>query len=454
MSTPQSAPQSPPPPAPVPPNLDELISDLRALRLHGLVRLRHLQLDALGRAAALFGAGRRPPAALPPPALAEKLLRAAVDAIGPGNLGAAAQFTFGLAQGTRDWPAQDRRRRAAEVYGVSVERFRKFQETVLVEQVAEQILLCCVPSDPEPGSGPAAGSYSDSGRTMVSAASSPPASVSSSTSAPLSPAASGPESSSPVSTSIPGSGRGFGPARSTGSALDPALAARFAELGPGDRVVLEYPIDGAAPTVVVDLFPIELIRDVDVQVSPSNVYFEIPRIFGDTASAGLRRAAARHDAAGRITDDVVQRELAGWVAGHGGPGIPVRAGTAAPTSAGALADQGVRRIYHVAVAVPGTAPGGYVVDEQAVVEAVRGVFALGRQERADFDPPLASLCFPLVGSGRGGMRPETSVKMLWWSLREELRRDPTWAVHLAIQQYALAPMLLNHLLSDGARLAG
>jgi hypothetical protein len=40
--------------------------------------------------------------------------------------------------------AQDRRRRAALIYGVSVERFRKHHERIVLEQVAEEILsvLC------------------------------------------------------------------------------------------------------------------------------------------------------------------------------------------------------------------------------------------------------------------------------------------------------------------------
>ena len=76
----------------------------------------------------------------------EGLLRAAVENLGEGSLASAAAHTFGLNRGARDRPAQDRRRRAAQEYGVSVERFRKHHERVVIEQVAEEILKLCQPA--------------------------------------------------------------------------------------------------------------------------------------------------------------------------------------------------------------------------------------------------------------------------------------------------------------------
>lgn len=365
------------------PNLDELVGELRELRLVGLLRLRRLGPDGLGRAA-LIQVGDSGPAAI------ESMLRKAVDRLGEGNLGESAAYTFGLTQGTRDWPGQDRRRRAAEVYGVSVDRFRKYQERFVVEQVAEQILQLCA----EPAA--TRGAEPRTGRTSS---------------------------------------------------------------GPGRQVKLEFPVgegndaDGAAARIVVHSFPIELLTGVDVYVSPSNVYFEISRIFGDTVSAALRRAGAWRDAAGRVVDDAIRRELADWVDERGGPGTATRPGTIATTSAGALAEQGARRIYHAAVAVPEGAGTSYKVDEWAVAESVRGVFATASQERACYDPPLASLCFPLLGAGRGGMPVDSSINVLWWAVREELRRDPSWTVHIAVRDPRLAEQVVEHLLLEGTRLA-
>ena len=75
----------------------------------------------------------------------EAVVRAAVDNLGGGTLGAAALATFGLGTGARDAPAQIRRRRAALAYGVSVERFRKHHERIVLEQVGEEILKLSEP---------------------------------------------------------------------------------------------------------------------------------------------------------------------------------------------------------------------------------------------------------------------------------------------------------------------
>ncbi|MFG7947209.1 hypothetical protein Q8723_35730, partial [Streptomyces cacaoi] len=109
---------------------------MKAIRRVGLVRLRELELPSLARVCA----ARADPGGVPGPGAVERLLRAAVARTDAGTLQEAAEFSLGLAQGTRDWPPADRRRRAARLYGVSVERFRKHQELMVLGQVAEEIL--------------------------------------------------------------------------------------------------------------------------------------------------------------------------------------------------------------------------------------------------------------------------------------------------------------------------
>ena len=67
-------------------------------------------------------------------------MRRAVEELGGGRLGDAAAYTFGLPPGTRDWPAQDRRRRSADIYGVGVDRFRKRYERIVLGETADAIL--------------------------------------------------------------------------------------------------------------------------------------------------------------------------------------------------------------------------------------------------------------------------------------------------------------------------
>jgi hypothetical protein len=123
-----------------PPTHEALVADLRRVRGEGLTKLRRLRLDALHQAARLCDLSD---GLDPQPAAVEALLRQAVEAIGGGQLGDAAAYTLGLAQGTKGWPAQDRRREAARAFGVGTDRYRKFQEKIVIEQVAEQILGFC-----------------------------------------------------------------------------------------------------------------------------------------------------------------------------------------------------------------------------------------------------------------------------------------------------------------------
>ncbi|WP_369147341.1 hypothetical protein [Streptomyces sp. R44] len=110
------------------------------MRRAGLVRLRELHLPELARLSLdasenPVGDGDRGTVAA-----IERLLRTAVSRIGGGSLQTAAEYSLGLAQGTRDWPASERRRLAAQVYGVSVERFRKHHELMVLGQITEQVL--------------------------------------------------------------------------------------------------------------------------------------------------------------------------------------------------------------------------------------------------------------------------------------------------------------------------
>ncbi|GGY83962.1 hypothetical protein GCM10010385_37720 [Streptomyces geysiriensis] len=174
--------------------------------------------------------------------------------------------------------------------------------------------------------------------------------------------------------------------------------------------------------------PIELVRDADILVSSENVYLEMSKTFRPTVSAAPRRAPAVRNAAGEIADDVLPRGLRAWLRGHGRTGLPVRPGTVVATSPGALGAHGVRRIHHAAVSTPVGDGDRYHVAPAVLAEAVQASFALGRAERAELSLPLSTLCFPLLGAGRGGLPVETAARWLLWALRRELRADTSWSV--------------------------
>jgi hypothetical protein len=122
------------------PSHDELLADLRELRLKGLIRLRQLGLPALTRAMReVHGAG------VPEPSGVERLLRDAVAELGDEEPGLAAQYLFGLIQGTIGRSPSDLRERAAREFGLSSETFRKKQERQILERIADEILMLCRP---------------------------------------------------------------------------------------------------------------------------------------------------------------------------------------------------------------------------------------------------------------------------------------------------------------------
>ncbi|MFE4856934.1 hypothetical protein [Streptomyces sp. NPDC056670] len=343
-----------------------VVHELKEVRRAGMVRLRELRLPALTEAAS---AGLTPdgPAVSGPSAVAvERLLRLAVDRLGGGSLQEAAEYTLGTAPGTRDWPGSDRRRRAAGVYGVSVERFRKHQEGVVLGQIAEQILRLCGEAPP---------------------------------------------TESPLET----------------------------------HRVLRVPAAGRVVPVTLHVHAVDLLSDVDVIVVPSNTHFALPEAYKSSVSASLRRAAASRSVTGELLADPVREELRDWAVRQGTSGRPVVPGTVAATGSGALAAQGVRRLYHAAVAVPRSGTNDYDVLPADVTRAVTRVLALLAEESRGFDPPLRSVCLPLLGSGRGGLSYQQSIEALWPAVDAELSRRTDLDIHLIVRHPVPAELLLRTL---------
>jgi hypothetical protein len=356
------------------PALEDVVADLRVLRERGLVRIRHSDLPALDRAAArteALGAAGGGPGAV------EALVRTAVENLGEGSLGAAASATFGLARSARDKPAQDRRRQAAVLYHVSVERFRKHHERVVLEQVAEEILKLCPPSLPH------------------------------------------------------GARQEY---------LPPEL---------GRAQSLAGTVNGEALPITIHTGPIEMLSDVDILVVPHNVYLEMPQHYKASVAAAVGRAAALRGEDGQIVADVVHDELADWVHRHGRTGLPVAPGTVTPTSSGAMANQNIRRLYHAAIAVPRPGTNDYDVEPPVLAQAVRHVLATARAERADYDPPLHSIGWPLLGAGRGGLLPETSFAWLWIALERELTEHGPWDVHFITRRRTATDLIVAKLAEAG-----
>ncbi|MEU7467799.1 hypothetical protein AB0A94_04410 [Streptomyces sp. NPDC044984] len=335
------------------PSLDHasLLAELQAVRRAGLLRLRGRELPALEAAAASLTSARTREGAV------EALLRRAVERLDAGTLRTAAEYTLGLAQGTRDWPPSSRRARAAEVYRVSEERFRKHHEVMVLGQVAEHVVELVEGGGDEPGEGDwASGTH------------------------------------------------------------------RSVDVVAGDRTV----------RLTLHIHPVDLLRDVDVVVSPANTYFALPEPYKSSVPASLRRAASVRGVTGDLLDDPVHDELRTWAARHGTAGRPVVPGTVAATGSGSMAEYGVRRIYHAAVAVPRAGTNDYDVLPADITRATARAFAVLAEEHDRYAPPLRSVCFPLLGSGRGGLPYRVSAAAVWSAVEAELARGARWDVHFVV----------------------
>ncbi|WP_335980674.1 macro domain-containing protein [Streptomyces sp. CA2R106] len=370
------------------PDHGAILAEVRRVRRAGLVRLRTLDLPGLAGIADL---ARDVPfdGADPAGGAVERVLRLAVARLDGGTLRTAAAYGLGLHPGTRDWPAADRRRRAAQVYGVSVERFRKHQELIVLGEVAEQVALLARQA---PGGGAV------------------------------------PSPGAPV------------PATGPAPALVPAPAPAPAS-APAAHRTAHVRVHGRTVAVTVHVHAVDLLRDVDVVVSPSNTYFVLPPPYKSSVSAALRRAGARRDAMGGLMDDRIEDELRQWAARHGSPGRAAQPGTVAVTSGGELARQGIRRIYHVALAVPRPESNDYEVQPADITRGVARALALLAEESARHDPPLRSVCLPLLGAGRGGLTPAASFAALWAAVEAELARGADWDVHLVVRRHDRADLL-------------
>lgn len=375
------------------PSHESLVAELREVRRRGLPGLRHCARDALREAATAAGLCTGPD---DEQTGIEELLGAAVRRLAGGHpvrdddssdpLARAAAHSFGLFAARRGVPGTDRRKAAAAVYGVTTERFRKSQEHDVVAELAAAVLAVARESDVRQQTG---------------------AAVELTTPAP------------PVQTAPPA------------HTAPPSPPARAAGGFPARRPAVRPVTAGAAAPagrITVRVCPIEEVRDVDILVSSENTYLEMSKTFRPTVSGALRRAAALRDGSGEIVDDVLSRELGVWLRTHGRSGRPVRPGTVIATSSGALAAQGVRRVHHAAIATPVGGGDRYHVSPAVLGEVVRTSFELARHESEFLSLPMSSICFPLLGAGRGGLPVETVARRLLEAIRAELRRDPSWSV--------------------------
>ncbi len=124
-----------------PPEFEDLVTDLKLIRLKGLGALRQLSLPALVSAAVASGHADDE-ASIDAPVI-ETLLREAMADLEGSRYGEAGSVLFGISPGTRGEPPPQLREEAARAFDVSTSRFRDHYEKILISQLAEITLRRC-----------------------------------------------------------------------------------------------------------------------------------------------------------------------------------------------------------------------------------------------------------------------------------------------------------------------
>lgn len=125
-----------------PPPHGDLVHDLGTWRERGVLRLRQLELPALRQAALACGEAASASEAAEPAVMTE-LVRASLVSIAGSVTGRCALVLLGLDPETFDLAPHLLREDAAEIYGVSVERFRRDPQTQVLATVADKLLERC-----------------------------------------------------------------------------------------------------------------------------------------------------------------------------------------------------------------------------------------------------------------------------------------------------------------------
>jgi hypothetical protein len=131
-----------PPSSVGPPTVEQLVRDLESWRAKGVTHLRGLSLPGLRQAALAAGLADSGAEASEPFVLTD-LVRRAVSTIAGSITGRCSIVLLGLDPDTFDLAPNLLREEAAEIYGVSWERFRREPQKAVLTAVAERVLEQC-----------------------------------------------------------------------------------------------------------------------------------------------------------------------------------------------------------------------------------------------------------------------------------------------------------------------
>jgi O-acetyl-ADP-ribose deacetylase (regulator of RNase III) len=162
---------------------------------------------------------------------------------------------------------------------------------------------------------------------------------------------------------------------------------------------------------------IQNIKEIDVWVNSENTNMEMARHFDRSISATIRYRGAKKDRAGRVTDDLIAKELR-EAAGTG----DVPPACVIPTGTGELLKlNNVKKIFHAA-AVVGQVGQGYGPINN-ISDCVRNSLELADSEEMAGEN-IQSILFPLMGTGTTRLEAEQVAGQLFDAAISYVEENP------------------------------
>lgn len=180
---------------------------------------------------------------------------------------------------------------------------------------------------------------------------------------------------------------------------------------------------GAGPVIGIKTGDILAVRGIDVWVNSENTDMLMDRMIGRTVSASIRYGGAEKDDSGHIIHDTIGEDLRKGLGRRG----YVRIGTVLETVPGALRENGVKRVFHVA-SVERIGPGkGVRADPATIEQCVARVLEVAEKRSSGFRLMARrdrSILIPMIGSGDGGLGVEQVAPRIIAAIRDFCARTP------------------------------
>jgi O-acetyl-ADP-ribose deacetylase (regulator of RNase III) len=174
---------------------------------------------------------------------------------------------------------------------------------------------------------------------------------------------------------------------------------------------------------------VEHVSNIDIIVNSENVDLQLARFYDLSLSGILRYLDADKSAGGNVIRDHLNEQIQNEIIKIGS--VPVKPGTVVATKTSGLEQQGVKYIFHLALA-RGEIGSGYQTVTERLEAGIRNVFKEFTAKHK-MDNSISSILFPLIGAGTAKINPNEAGMNMVQIIVDEIRKLP-----ISITVYLLA----------------